>query len=265
MIYIGTSGFKFDDWKGHFYPTGLPQKEWFKYYAERFNCLEVNASYYRLFHPAIFYHMAQKVPDDFQFTVKTYKSLTHEVGTDNEADFLAFAASLGALLETDKLGCILGQFPNSFKNTPANQKYLVEFRQRLGELPLVIEFRNRDWLTQPVFDLLREQGMGFCCVDEPQFKTLIPPVAEATSDLGYVRFHGRNYQKWWKSSDSKERYDYLYSREELEEWLPKIGKLAEQTEKTYVFMNNCFQAKAVTNAEQIRELLEESLGGASIT
>jgi len=254
MICIGTSGFKFDDWKGTFYPEDIKEKDWLTYYGQRFNCLEVNSTYYRLLHPATFFHMANKVPDGFRFTVKTYRSLTHEPGTENEADFRTFIESLQPLIEAEKFGCVLAQFPNSFHNTPGNRQYLGKFFEHFGNHPLVIEFRNREWARDEVFDYLRLHQVGWCAVDEPQFKSLMPPIAIATSPIGYVRFHGRNYQKWW-SGDSKQRYDYLYKREELEEWVPKIRKLEQDTDIVYVFMNNCFGGQAAKNAGDMEGLL----------
>lgn len=256
MLYIGTSGFKFADWKDTFYPAELKEKDWLNYYGERFNTLEVNASYYRLIHPATYYQMARKVPEGFLFTVKTYRSLTHEIGAGTEADFDTFIESLRPLIEAEKFGCVLAQFPNSFRNTSANREYLARFRERFAEYPLVIEFRHREWLTDETFAFLRDQRVGFCGVDEPQFRSLMPPLAVATSDTGYVRFHGRNYQDWWKGEKDK-RYDYLYTEEELREWVPKIRRLDEECEKTFAFMNNCFGGKAARNALDMQRLLLE--------
>ena len=256
-IYVGTSGFKFDDWKGRFYPETVKQKDWLRYYAQRFNCLEINASYYRLMPAATYQRMMEHVPPGFQFTVKTYRTLTHEAGSENEADFATFIASLRPLRETGEFGCVLAQFPTSFHNTPENRGYLAGFRDRFAGIPLVVEFRGREWLDDAVLDYLREREMGFCAVDEPQFKTLMPPIAVATSPIGYIRFHGRNYQEWWKGGEGgKERYDYLYRKEELEEWVPKIQHVASETQRVYVFMNNCFQGQAAANAVDMRKLLE---------
>jgi len=256
-IYVGTSGFKFDDWKGRFYPETVKQKDWLRYYAQRFNCLEINASYYRLMPAATYQRMMERVPPGFQFTVKTYRTLTHEAGSENEADFATFIASLRPLRETGEFGCVLAQFPTSFHNTPENRGYLAGFRDRFAGIPLVVEFRGREWLDDAVLDYLREREIGFCAVDEPQFKTLMPPIAVATSPIGYIRFHGRNYQKWWKGGEGgKERYDYLYRKEELEEWVPKIQHVASETQRVYVFMNNCFQGQAAANAVDMRKLLE---------
>jgi uncharacterized protein YecE (DUF72 family) len=254
MIRVGTSGFKFDDWKGAFYPESVKQKEWLNYYGKRFDCLEVNATYYRLFNPATFFHMANKVPAGFEFTVKAYRTLTHEPGSDNEEDFGAFIESLTPLTEGGKFGCVLAQFPTSFHNTPGNRHYLANFCGRFEGHPLVVEFRNREWVKDEVFEFLREREVGWCAVDEPQFRTLMPPIAQATSPVGYVRFHGRNYKTWWKG-DSKTRYDYLYREDELQEWVPKIQQLDKATDVVYVFMNNCFGGQAARNAADMQRLL----------
>jgi len=256
-IHVGTSGFKFKDWKGAFYPEGTPEKSWLEYYATQFDCLEMNSTYYRQVHPATFYQMARKVPEGFQFTVKAYGGLTHEIaGGDNEADFATFLESLRPLVEAGKFGGVLAQFPTSFHNTEENRAYLARFRERMGEVPVVVEFRQREWVGEATWAFMRSLDLGWCAVDEPQFRSLMPPVCVATSSVGYVRFHGRNYQTWWQG-DSKSRYDYLYTRDELSEWLPKIRALDEETGKVFVFMNNCFGAQAAKNAIDIRDLLKE--------
>jgi uncharacterized protein YecE (DUF72 family) len=254
MICVGTSGFKFADWKGPFYPEELKDKDWLSYYGQHFNCLEVNSTYYRLLHPAVFFQMARKVPDGFRFTVKAYRSLTHEPGAENEQDFQTFIASLQPLTEAGKFGCVLGQFPSSFHNTPGNRQYLTQFFEHFRDYPLVIEFRNREWAKDEVVEFLRSRQVGWCAVDEPQFRSLMPPMAIATSPIGYVRFHGRNYDKWW-SNDKNARYDYLYSEAELKEWVPKIRGLEQQTDIVYVFMNNCFGGQAAKNAADMQGLL----------
>lgn len=262
MIHVGTSGFKFDDWKGSFYPAGLKEKDWLSYYARHFNALEINSSFYRLMHPATFYRMAEKVPEGFCFVVKLYRTLTHEIGPGSEADLATFLDSIRPLQDAGKLGCLIAQFPTSFRPGQEALDYLASLRERCGDVPLAVEFRHRSWAADEVFDFLRSHRLAYVCVDEPQFSNLMPPIAEATADFAYVRFHGRNYQTWWKSGEEKLRYDYLYSREELEEWLPKIEELHRRTDRVYVFMNNCFQGKAATNALELAEMLEESLGPA---
>jgi uncharacterized protein YecE (DUF72 family) len=255
VFYIGTSGYSYDDWVGPYYPPDLPKKEWLSFYAREFNASELNFTYYRLPNRWMLERIGQKTGEEFQFTVKAYKGMTHE-REDNVETFAQFVAALRPLLEADKLGCILLQFPYSFRLTPANFDYLKRCRERLGDLPVVVEFRRADWLTPDTFILLREQNLGFCCVDEPRLKGLIPPIAEVTGPVAYVRFHGRNAKKWWQHEQAWERYDYTYSEEELQEWVPKLRKMDQEAEKTFAFANNHWQAQAAGTARQLKMLLE---------
>jgi uncharacterized protein YecE (DUF72 family) len=126
----------------------------------------------------------------------------------------------------------------------------------MGSVPVVIEFRNADWLTPDTFDWLRSNNLCFCCVDEPGLPKLIPGIAEVTGDIAYVRFHGRNAAKWWQHEHAYERYDYEYSTEELQEWLPRIQKLESQAANTFVFANNHWQSKSVNTIRQLRLMLD---------
>jgi uncharacterized protein YecE (DUF72 family) len=257
-ILIGTSGFSYDDWRGFFYPEDLPKKEMLSYYAEHFPTVEVNATYYSLPSPATFYQMARKVPRDFRFVVKAHKDMTHAEEFLPES-FQQFRAALEPLVEAGMLGCVLGQFPWSFKATPQSRSELKRFAAELRDLPVVVEFRNAGWVSDETFTLLRELGLGFCCVDEPRLKGLMPPIISATSPIGYVRFHGRNAAKWWQHEHAYERYDYLYSEEELAEWVPRLQALAQETETTYSFFNNHYEGKAGQNAQMMAQLLNLTL------
>jgi len=254
MIHIGTSGFSYDDWVGPFYPAGLARREWLAFYAREFSTVELNATYYGVPAPKTVAQMAAKTPQGFVFTVKAHQEMTHTRQGD-QAIFAGFLLAMQPLVEAGKLGCILAQFPFSFHATAPNRDYLLELKERLPDLPLVVEFRNGEWLAPATFAFLRQHGLGFCCVDEPSLPGLIPPVAEATSDIAYVRFHGRNRQKWWQHEHAYERYDYRYSRQELEEWVPKVRLLAERASRTFLFANNHWQAQAVDTARQLRLLL----------
>jgi uncharacterized protein YecE (DUF72 family) len=256
MIYFGTSGFSYKDWVGPYYPQGMPSGAWLQFYAREFSVTELNFSYYRVPTKSTLERLAAKTPDDFLFTLKAHQDMTHERG-GKDGVFIEFVESLEPLIDAGKFGCILAQFPWSFRPGEEGLDYLRTFRERLGTLPVVVEFRNRDWLSEHTFDFLRDNKLGFCCVDEPRLKGLIPPVAEATSSIGYVRFHGRNAKKWWQHKEAWERYDYTYSDEELKEWVPKLRKLEEETDKTFVFANNHWQGQAVQTARQLRMLLPD--------
>jgi uncharacterized protein YecE (DUF72 family) len=251
VLYFGTSGFSYNDWVGNFYPRGMPRREWLKYYAREFNSLELNATFYALPKLSVLEAMVDKTGEDFLFSVKANQEMTHQRQQDNRV-FVAFIHMLQPFIDAGKLGCVLAQFPYSFHFSRQNRDYLEFFRERLGDLPVVFEFRNSQWLKPEVFDWLRGCNLGFCCVDEPQLPNLLPPLAEVTSDIGYVRFHGRNEAKWWQHEHAYERYDYTYSVEELKEWLPRINKLKSLAEKTFIFANNHWRGQAIGTIRQLR-------------
>ena len=254
MIRLGTSGYSYDDWVGEFYPEGIAKTEMLPFYAQHLHATEINYTYYRMPSARTLEAMARKVPDDFVFTVKATKEMTHEREGDG-AVFQQFNAALQPLIDAGKFGCVLAQFPNSFRPTDENRDYLRVFRDRMGDLLTVIEFRNAGWITDETMEFLREHNLGYCCVDEPQMKGLIPPIAVATAPIAYVRFHGRNYQKWWQHEEAHERYSYSYSDEELQEWVPKIADLNKATETTYVFANNHYKGQSVETVRQLQRLL----------
>lgn len=252
MFRIGTSGFSYDDWVGPVYPEGLPAREHLQFYAELFPTVELNVTYYRVPAPSTVAGWARKTPDDFLFSVKAYGELTHK---RESPDFAGFAAALGPLVEAGKLACVLAQFPYSFHPTAANLDYLRRLRAGLGELPVVVELRNAGWVVDETFEFLRAENLGYCCVDEPRLKGLMPPVAVATSDVAYVRFHGRNYAKWYAHEEAWERYNYTYSESELAEWVPKLEKLDAEAPLTLIYFNNHFQGQATKGARDLSQLL----------
>ena len=255
-VLIGTSGFSYKDWVGPVYPKGLPKGDWLRFYGQEFPTCELNFSYYRIPTARTLERMADKVPEGFLFTVKAFRGITHE-RKEPEPLMEQFAASLAPLIEAQKFACVLVQFPYSFHANPANRDYVKRVREGLGDLPAVVEFRSREWIDERTFDELRALDLGFCCVDQPRFKNLVPPVAVSTSSaIGYLRFHGRNREKWWNHSEAYERYDYRYSDKELLEWKPKIRQLDDESPLTLVYMNNHWQGQAVMNARQLRMLLD---------
>src|SRR3989442_1328949 len=119
----------------------------------------------------------------------------------------------------------------------------------------VVEFRRRSWINEETMAFLRQAGAGYCGVDAPPLPGLPPPMAEVTAPVGYVRFHGRNKEKWWHHEKAEERYDYRYAQDELEEWIPKIRKLADHALRVYVFFNNHVRGQAPANAKELRARL----------
>ncbi|MFC1900522.1 DUF72 domain-containing protein [Chloroflexota bacterium] len=233
----------------------MPKREWLTYYAREFNTCEVNSTYYTIIGTASMNSMVEKTGEGFQFSIKANQKMTHQ-REDNAEVFEAFCRMLEPVVSAGKLGCVLAQFPYSFRPDNAGMDYLRLLRERLGDLPVVVEFRNARWLTNEVFDLLRQLELGFCCVDEPQLPNLMPPVIEVTGPTGYVRFHGRNSAKWWQHEHAYERYDYSYTADELGEWLPRIRELDSTTENTFVFTNNHWRGQSVDTIRQLRMMLD---------
>jgi uncharacterized protein YecE (DUF72 family) len=252
MIKIGTSGFSYKDWVGPVYPKDLPSREQLAYYAELFPTVELNVTYYRIPQTRIVEGWVSKTPEDFLFAVKAYGGLTHE---RDAPEFAPFVEALAPLLEAGKLGCVLAQFPYSFHPTDENMAYLARVRDGLGDLPTVVEFRNAGWANDTTFETLDQLDLGFCCVDEPQLRGLMPPIAVATDGIGYVRFHGRNYAKWYQHEEAWERYDYTYSAEELAEWVPRIRSLDTKAPLTLVYFNNHAEGQAVQGARDLGQLM----------
>lgn len=262
-VLVGTCGFSYRDWVGPFYPAGTKSADMLEYYARRFSAVEIDSTYYAIPKPQLFERMAARTRAAFTFTVKAPGSITH-VPADAEpakTEIGAFLECLQPLIESRKLGAVLAQFPHSFRPDADGRTRLEELRTWWPRLPIVCEFRHRDWQRDDVLVSLRELGMGWCNVDEPQFSSLMRPGAEVTSEIGYVRFHGRNYEKWWRQERaSHERYSYLYGEQELEAWIPRIADVAGQTEKTFVFFNNHHLGRAADNALQMRRLLAPLTG-----
>lgn len=264
MIYVGTCGFAYKDWIGSFYPLATKQTEMLRYYSQRFEAVEIDSSYYGVPSEETVRRMDARTPETFRFCFKVPATVTHEapVAGSVHPDAQDFRAHLEPLLESGKLGCALAQFPNAFTPTPANERRLRAIVEALEGLPLVAEFRHREWQTPHTHEMLRELGVGWCNVDMPQLESLLAPSSDATSPIGYVRFHGRNAGQWWQGTNVT-RYAYDYAPEELLPWVNRIAEIEEATRETYAFFNNHARGRAAGNAEMFEKLLEERYGDAA--
>jgi uncharacterized protein YecE (DUF72 family) len=160
------------------------------------------------------------------------------------------------IADSGRLGAILIQFPWSFKNEPRNREYLWGLQKRFQEFPLVAEVRHASWITGEILDTFAALGLGLCNIDQPLFHRSVKPTAHTTSAVGYVRLHGRNYQNWFSpKADVRPRYDYLYRPEELEPWVARIKKVAQDAEETYAVTNNHNLGKATVNGLQFEAFL----------
>jgi uncharacterized protein YecE (DUF72 family) len=277
---------------GRFYPDSARSAEArLQYYACQFNVVEVDSSYYALPNERNSYLWTERTPDDFVFNFKVFRiftqhptppsalpkairnELTPELQEKKNLYYRDLPAELvddlwhrfeSALLPLDtvgKLGVVLFQFPPWFYPGSQQLDYIEMCKAKLQQYRLALEFRNNVWLSgknrAATLDFLRRNDLPFVCVDEPQgFKSSVPPVAEATSDIGLVRFHGRNNQTWEKKGiGPAERFNYLYTEEELKHWAGKITEISNQTNQMHVLFNNCYQDKAVVNARQMSFML----------
>jgi len=263
MIKVGTSGFQFKDWKGSVYPANMQNKDMLAFYEKAlgFDTLEVNYTYYRLPSAKTSEGMVRKTSDEFEFVVRSNKDMTHEIWEDkarknikdNAHIFSEFKEGVRPMMESGKLGCVLIQLPSFFWLKKDNLDYIRSCRERLAGIPLVIEFRNKSWVKETTFRFLEENGLGFCVVDEPQLPRLIPMIPRSTSDIAYMRLHGRNNN--WFNASREERYNYLYKEEELESFLPHVESISKDRTKAFIFFNNCHGGFAVNNALMMKKLL----------
>jgi len=277
---------------GRFYPDSARTAEArLQYYASQFNIVEVDSSYYALPSERNGYLWAERTPDDFLFNIKAFRlftqhpaplnslprnireGLTPELQQKGNLYYRDLPAELlddlwqrfeGALLPLDtvgKLGVVVFQFPPWFFPRSEQLDYIITCKEKLPQYRIAIEFRNNVWLNEKnragTLDFLKHNDLAYVSVDEPQgFKSSVPPVAEITSDIGLVRFHGRNAETWEKRGiGPAERFNYLYSEDELKPWAGKIAELAGQTHEMHVLFNNCYEDKAVVNARQLSLLL----------
>ncbi len=254
QIRIGTSGYSFPDWVGLFYPTGIEKGKMLDFYVQHFRSVEINSTYYRIPHPVVMRNIERKTPPDFEFIIKTHSSFTHERG-NIEAPTTEFLSSLEPMAESGKLKGLLAQFPGSFHFSESHLDYVVSGSKLFGGLPLFAEFRHDSWLNPLVKPALQGSGVGYCNVDQPALPHLMPAESAVTTDVGYIRMHGRNAQHWWTGGPL--RYDYSYTDEQLREWVRRLDELRQKAQKIYLFFNNCHLGQAVRDAQRMQALLTE--------
>jgi uncharacterized protein YecE (DUF72 family) len=269
-----------------------------RYYAGNFDTVEVDSSFYGLPTSATARLWAERTPPEFVFHIKAFGMMTrHGVRADRlpatlraahdlELDrhgrvlhpsaalrdevFSLFSEALEPLRAENKLGLILMQFPPYFVANEANREYIVQSVARLAPDRVAVEFRHASWVqpeeTKPTLDLLSSLGATYVCVDEPRLEGLgvLPPLAAATAETAYIRFHGRNAATWnARTGSAAERFEYLYSNDELAEWVEPVRRLQGEAGTVYLMFNNCFADYAPRNARQMLSLLDTAPGDAT--
>lgn len=278
--------------EGDFYPADAKTPEArLRHYASVFPIVEVDSTYYFPPNEKTAALWATRTPTDFTFHIKAYSLLTQHptrpesiykdlremIPPDKRGKRLyaahlpqeaideiwsRFADALMPLHSAGKLGVVHMQFPEWFIPGSESRNYIVECKERLQDFKVAVEFRNASWLNDKNIDrtlsFLESQEVPVTSVDMPQgFKSSMPPIPVATSPaLSYVRFHGRNVEQWeGKHATATPRFAYLYSEQELREWVPKLQELAERSREVHILMNNCYRDHAVNNARQLADLL----------
>jgi uncharacterized protein YecE (DUF72 family) len=295
---IGPAGWAYKDWSGVVYPSPRPRGfHEATYLAEFFDTIEINTSFYRPLSAEQAGQWIERVSANprFLFTAKLWQRFTHDPAPGAEDD-REVRAGFDVLMSEGKLGAVLVQFPFAFHRTKETVAHLDGLLRRFAAYPLVVEFRHASWNVAETLALLRERHAGFCNVDQPIIGRSLEPTAEVTSEIGYVRLHGRRYDTWFANSEpankrkasgagqqranepsdrrdffpkneptiedgvvvvpSFERYNYLYSEEELRPWGERVEAIRATAKKTYVVTNNHYLGKGVVNALQLISILK---------
>lgn len=263
-IRIGTAGWSYEDWKGIVYPQGMPKTlHPLEYLCGFFDTIEVNSSFYRPPNPVHVKSWVKKVAANtgFQFTFKLWERFTHQRDTwPTDAEIALFTQGIAPAVDAGRLGAVLIQFPWSFKRTPENRQWLARELDTFSAYPLALEIRHASWNVPEVYAGLAERRVAFCNIDQPLFQNSLAPTEQVTARVGYVRLHGRNAADWFREDASRdERYNYLYSKNELEQWLRMIRRMRKLAEEIYVITNNHYEGQAVVNAFELRHDLEGTL------
>jgi uncharacterized protein YecE (DUF72 family) len=283
-VRIGTSGWNYPGgegtWNGIFYPDQAGAKrrarkfDELAFYAEHFDTVEINSTFYRVPTPAAARGWADRTPPNFEFSLKLFQKFTHPAmfekatGADpfdlNQKDVDEFRAGLDPLATAGKLGALLAQFPASFKNEPDSRGYVEWLLQAFKDYPVAVELRHRTWSDDPAdtLRLLDAFGAAWAQIDEPKFRlsirqSLLPNVRT----FYYLRLHGRNAAQWWSHRNSEDRYNYLYTAEELAPFAEAAEAASREVRKAYVYANNHFSAKSVANAAILKHQLGQPLPG----
>jgi len=259
-ILVGPAGWSYSDWSGIVYPSRRPRGfHQAAYLSEFFDTIEINTSFYNPLRGEMAAEWLKRVAANprFLFTAKLWQKFTHEQGA-TAADEKMVCSGFDVLHGAGRLGAVLLQFPFSFHNTGENLARLGKVLRGFQQYPLVVEVRHASWAQAEFYSFLHERQVGICNIDQPVIGRSIKPTERVTSAVGYVRLHGRREDTWFSDDPempSHERYNYLYSEQELLPWAGRIEHVAEHTKTTFVITNNHFEGKGVVNALQLIHML----------
>jgi len=294
-VRIGTSGWNYPSgngrWNGVFYPArrskraGTETFDELRFYAEHFETVEVNTTFYGQPRADITRGWAARTPSGFDFSLKLYQKFTHPrmfreaalktapgsegalldlLAQVTQSDIDDFRSGIDPLAAAGKLGALLAQFPPSFKDTPASRDYLAQLLHAFSDYPMAVELRHRSWSDAigDTLTLLNGFGAAWAQIDEPKFRFSIRQnYLPNVKSFYYMRLHGRNAAQWWRHDKSEDRYNYLYSAGELQEFSATAGAAKELVKKSYLYTNNHFSAKSVVNAVMLKAQLGQPIAG----
>jgi uncharacterized protein YecE (DUF72 family) len=239
VIRIGCSGWNYQSWRETFYPKGLPPSRWLKHYASVFDTVEVNTTFYRLAKRDVVARWVDQTPEDFLFSVKSSRFLTHMKRlTDMERGVERLSAPLQPLIDAGKLGPVLWQLPATFRRDDERLAFALE---RLPPGRHTFEFRDPSWFTSDVYELLREHEVALAIGDR---LGLMFQTHEMTTDWTFVRYH-----HGWRGRRGN------YSESELREWADRIAEWGRWVD-VYAYFNNDWEEFAPGNARRLRQLVE---------
>ena len=292
---IGTSGWNYPSgegtWNGLFYPAtrskraGTATFDELTFYAEHFDTVEVNSTFYGQPRADVTRGWAARTPPEFEFSLKLYQKFTHPkmfraaalksapgaegslldlLAQVTQSDIDDFRAGIEPLAGAGRLGALLAQFPPSFTDTPATRDYLAQVLRAFSDYPVAVELRHRSWSDAigDTLSMLNAFGAAWVQIDEPKFRFSIRQnfLPNVTS-FYYMRLHGRNAAQWWQHAKSEDRYNYLYSAGELKEFSDVAGAAKQLVKKSYLYTNNHFASKSVVNAVMLKAQLGEPIDG----
>jgi len=285
IVRVGTSGWSYPSgkgtWNGIFYPVPPGRRsraaggfDELRYYAEHFDTVEINSSFYGVPTPAAARSWVERTPPGFEFSLKLYQKFTHpgmfEKATGKDPwditghDVDGFRAGIEPLAAAGKLGAVLAQFPASFRNEPNTRLYLEWLLERFRDYQLAVELRHRSWSDDPreTLTLLAAFGAAWAQIDEPKFRFSIrQDLMPNVRTFYYLRLHGRNAADWWNHQASEDRYNYLYSASELQPFAEAARQASREVKKAYLYANNHFSAKSVANAALLKHDLGQPVPG----
>lgn len=246
-IYLGTSGWHYDHWNGVFYPPEVKGYNELRFFSEHFDSVENNSSFYRMAKESTYKTWARMVPDDFKFSLKLNRSVTHthrlKLTPKTKETVRYILESLQVLGK--KLGAMVIQLPASFKCDLARMddflSFIISEAEKLEHAPdFAAEFRSQTWFNEDTYGLLKKHGVALVAADSSRY----PCVRELTADTAYIRFHG-----------PEQLFASSYSHEQLTDWAEYIKKISKKTRRIYIYFNNDINGHAIANATVLAELL----------